>query len=501
MKKYASMILALVLVCSLLTGCFPLDRLLSCNHEWAPATCEVPQTCKRCQETVGVATGHDLSAATCTEAPACVRCKKVVGEALGHDFMEADCQSAKQCKVCGYSEGDPLSHHYVSEVIQQPSCDANGILAHTCDKCGMGYNEQLPATIYSAVEISEMYQVSVGEVLTYDVNGYELALGTCVVYSEDGKLITNYHVIEDAVAAVVKIDGRSYEVQYVLAYDKDIDLAVLKIDATGLTPATFCDQYHATGNSVFAIGSSKGMEYTLSQGIITHAERELDGVVYVQHDAAISGGNSGGPLVNVYGEVIGINTMTIIDSQNLNFAIQISELDNLVYGEKLTMEQFYDKECNLYVTLKNYIIQNGTYKVSSYGSSNYYIINMGTYYSSDSKFTRYAYYYVDDGSITFDLAVDDGDYYIYITIDQNIDGVYDWDYFDDYDYEMSGTIYGATFDENTLLGYSSNNITNSTVRDSVRELASTMMDLLLLFVNTDLSDLGITAADLGFLNY
>ena len=71
---------------------------------------------------------------------------------------------------------------------------------------------------------------------------------------------------------------------------------------------------------------------TFSSGLISAAPRTIDGVKYVQHEAPISTGNSGGPLINKYGEVIGINTMYVNNAQNLNFAIHLSELDNLDYS-------------------------------------------------------------------------------------------------------------------------------------------------------------------------
>ena len=85
------------------------------------------------------------------------------------------------------------------------------------------------------------------------------------------------------------------------------------------------------------------MTATFSQGIITAVNRKIEGVTYIQHDAAISPGNSGGPLLNKYGEVIGINTWTLEDSQNLNFAVSSSVLLEMKYSTPLTMEQFYDK--------------------------------------------------------------------------------------------------------------------------------------------------------------
>lgn len=473
MKRQLALLLTLVLACNLLlTGCIPLDKLLPCDHEWQDADCVNPLTCTRCGETAGTPWGHQWRDATCTEP--------------------------KTCTICNETEGDPEEHLYNADVLEDASCQGDGTMRRACVKCGECYNETIPATTYTSVEIYDMFEESTGEVLTYDTNGNELALGTCVVYSADGKLITNYHVIEDAYSATVKIQGKSYDVQYVLAYDKNIDLAVLQINARGLIPAALCDESHATGSTVYAFGSSRGLEYTMSQGIITHADREMDGVRYVQHDAAISGGNSGGPLINIYGEVIGINTMTIRDSQNLNFAIHVSELENLSYGTKLTMRELYEKESNPFVRIANYIMTNGTWDTDGY----YYVL-LGTSYSSDysSKYSRYAYYYPDTNEITIDLLIDDGDYWVYVTIDDSVSGVYQWNYFDDNDYKMSGTIYANSYDDNTLLGYSYNNISYASLRSSIRELASNMMNLLLLYMDGDLSDIGVTAYDLGFYNY
>ena len=85
------------------------------------------------------------------------------------------------------------------------------------------------------------------------------------------------------------------------------------------------------GDTIYAFGSPIGFTSTLSQGIISSADREVDGRLCVQHDASITHGNSGSPLINEFGEVIGVNTFTYEDSQNLNFAVAISELDNLYF--------------------------------------------------------------------------------------------------------------------------------------------------------------------------
>lgn len=469
MKKTVSLLLVLVICMSLmLTGC------KKCEHVWTPASCTAPLTCSLCGETAG--------------------------EALGHNWKDATCTAPKTCASCNLTEGTANGHSYDAVLTTEPSCQGNGVYTHTCIVCKDSYTEEVEPTTYTANELYTNLLNSVGEVITYDKKGNELALGSCFVYTVDGEIITNYHVIEDAYSADIKINGKTYKVQYVLAYDKDIDLAVLKITASGLSPVQICDKEHQTGATVYAFGSSRGLTETFSRGMITHAAREMDGVLYVQHDAAISSGNSGGPLVNEFGEVIGINTMTVRDSQNLNFAIDVSEIDNLIYGRQMTMAEFYEEECNPFEKMKNYIINNGTYFSSSGG---YYRLLLGNSYSSDysNKYSRYAFYYVSDNEVTLDLVINDGEYWVYFYMDEYLEGEYFWGYFDDYDYEMTGTLYASTYDDDTLLGYSYNNISYSSIRDSVRKLASSMMNLVLSYIDSDFDDIGVTAEDLGFLCY
>ena len=392
---------------------------------------------------------------------------------------------------------DKTNHNYKEEIITAPTCSQSGLKKFTCSNCGDNYTNTFSMPELTASKVFEDSKNSVGEIITYNKNGSEIALGTGFSYSADGKIITNYHVIEDAYSAKITINGANYAIQSVLAYDKDIDLAVLKINATGLTVLNICKDNHSVGKAVYAFGSSKGLTATFSQGIITHADRELDGVHYVQHDAAISSGNSGGPLINQYGEIIGINTMTIRDSQNLNFAISVNELDNLTYGTPLTVAQFYEMECDVFTKVKNYVIQNGSYD----SSDNDYSLTLGYTYSSDysSKYTRMISYDVADDELCLMFFID-ADNLVSIYIDE-IDGVYDWSYIDTYDYYMSGTLYATTFTSNHLLGYSYNNISSSSMRTTIRELASSMASLLITYTNTDLAEIGVTAADLGFINY
>ena len=115
----------------------------------------------------------------------------------------------------------------------------------------------------------------------------------------------------------------------VLGYDADLDIAILQTGAEGYTPLVRRTAKVVTGESVYALGSSLGLSGTFSDGVVSSASREFDGQYYVQHTAAISHGNSGGPLLDKYGQVMGINCAYIDGGQNINLAIPIEMVDTV----------------------------------------------------------------------------------------------------------------------------------------------------------------------------
>jgi serine protease Do len=138
-------------------------------------------------------------------------------------------------------------------------------------------------------------------------------LGSGVIVSEDGYVLTNNHVVRDAdEVSVILTDGRRFTAE-VIGTDAPTDLAVLKVDASGLVPATLGDSSEIdVGQWVLAVGSPMGLDQTVTVGIVSAKGRGNVGISdyedFIQTDAAINPGNSGGPLVNLEGEVIGINT-------------------------------------------------------------------------------------------------------------------------------------------------------------------------------------------------
>lgn len=195
--------------------------------------------------------------------------------------------------------------------------------------------EKVKASVVGIVnyqQSSSMYSMAAGE-------------GSGIIMSEDGYIITNAHVIDGAVGLkVVLTDGEEYSAQ-IVGSDSKTDLAVIKIEATGLTPAEFgnSDQLQV-GEQLIAVGNPTGLELggTLTVGYVSALNRQIDetsGLNYIQTDAAINPGNSGGALANEYGQVIGINSAKISgeDIEGLGFAISINDaqpiIDDLInYG-------------------------------------------------------------------------------------------------------------------------------------------------------------------------
>ena len=157
-------------------------------------------------------------------------------------------------------------------------------------------------------------------------------MGSGVLVSEDGYILTNNHVISQVQNISVGLwDGRFVSAQ-VVGSDPETDLAVLKIDLTGLPAAPLAENVNLrVGGVVLAIGNAFGLSHTVTMGIISATGRnDLRSVLYedfIQTDAAINVGNSGGALINPLGEVIGINTRNLGQAQgaqNIGFAIPIA---------------------------------------------------------------------------------------------------------------------------------------------------------------------------------
>jgi len=152
--------------------------------------------------------------------------------------------------------------------------------------------------------------------------------GSGFIIREDGYLVTNAHVVGDAERIQVRLtDGRRFEGK-VVGLDERVDLALVKIDAKGLPVASLGDSNRTrVGEFVLALGHPFGLEQTVSFGIVSRKGAPIQvaapGFEFIQTDAAVNPGNSGGPLVNMAGEVVGVNSMAAING-TIGFAIPVN---------------------------------------------------------------------------------------------------------------------------------------------------------------------------------
>jgi len=165
----------------------------------------------------------------------------------------------------------------------------------------------------------------------FSSGGTQEGLGSGFIITSDGYVLTNNHVVENATKITVMLkDGREFSGQ-VVGTDTTSDVAVVKISGTNLPTVELGDSSTLTvGQKVIAIGNPYGLSQTVTTGVISALERNVQAsatetlVGVVQTDAAINPGNSGGPLVDLSGRVVGINTMIYQDAQGLGFSVSVN---------------------------------------------------------------------------------------------------------------------------------------------------------------------------------
>ena len=194
------------------------------------------------------------------------------------------------------------------------------------------------------LSLQDIYSRNIGTVvsITSTLSGGR-STGTGVILSQDGYIVTNAHVVSGAVDIQVQLTDDRILTAQLVGSDEISDLAVLYIQADGLTPAQFGDSTSLrVGDTVVAIGDPLGVEFrgTYTNGIVSAINRDVDvdgrTMTLIQTNAALNSGNSGGPLINCYGQVIGINTMKIgaftddAGVEGLGFAIPSATVKEIV---------------------------------------------------------------------------------------------------------------------------------------------------------------------------
>jgi S1-C subfamily serine protease len=147
--------------------------------------------------------------------------------------------------------------------------------------------------------------------------------GSGIVANERGHVLTCLHVVEDLADVRVTFADGTQQRATVVARDAKLDLALLKVNPTAHAMRPGDISAMRTGDDVFAMGAPRKMAFTLSRGMVSYPDRDMNGVGYLQVDLALNGGSSGGPILNELGQVIAISSFILRDSQGLSFGLPI----------------------------------------------------------------------------------------------------------------------------------------------------------------------------------
>ena len=202
--------------------------------------------------------------------------------------------------------------------------------------------ENIP--VEGGLSLQEIYLQNIPSVVSISCTGYNAAsTGTGVVLTRDGYIVTNAHVVDGAGAIDVLLTDNRVLTASIIGSDEISDLAVLQVQAQDLIPAQFGDSAQLRiGDTVVAIGDPLGVKFrgTYTDGIVSAINRDVDmdgrTMTLIQTNAALNSGNSGGPLINCYGQVVGINTMKIgaftdaAGVEGIGFAIPSATVKDIV---------------------------------------------------------------------------------------------------------------------------------------------------------------------------
>ena len=381
-KKIISLLFVLMSLCLLLISCKKNTEEHNYIETVFPPTCQemgyTQKLCKDCGDELlynymprATHSGDTWIVAkepTCqvagTEERVCKTCNiafetRIIAK-LGH--VEGEWVTTKQptckatgveklfCSTCGIDLEtrtlEVTDKHDFNTKVTPPTTASDGYTTYTCTVCNFSKKDDYVSKIEVPTELTpndvyEKVAPSMVRIESYDKSGKRYALGSGFFISGDGKIATNFHVINSAYSIkAITYAGTSYDVIKVVGYDPDKDVAILKVNAENAPYLTIAKEEARVGDTVYTIGSPKGLDDIFAIGIVSNEDVVISGKDCISFTAPISTGNSGGPLLNKDGEVLGINTMTIADSQNLNFAVKAYQID--VVEKNITPSELYD---------------------------------------------------------------------------------------------------------------------------------------------------------------
>ena len=243
------------------------------------------------------------------------------------------------CALLGGAVGAGVNHAFFGAKVNKTAVQVSDreVAEITTVKVTGGKELTMPEVYAANVDSVVSINVSSKSTNYFGQTVENAASGSGFIITQDGYIVTNYHVVEGASSTKVTLyNGETYDAK-IIGGDEEYDIAVIKIDVTDLTPVVLGDSSKlAIGETVAAIGNPLGeLTFSMSQGIVSCTDRAInvDGTPFnmIQVDCSINPGNSGGPLVNTYGEVVGIvsakySSYSSTTVEGIGFAIPINDV-------------------------------------------------------------------------------------------------------------------------------------------------------------------------------
>lgn len=231
-------------------------------------------------------------------------------------------------------------------------------------------------SVYATTNISAALD-KVVMIMSMDDNYQPIGIGSGFIIGNNGEIATNYHVVEGASSAIAKFVNQEekYSIENIVQRNAAYDIAILQINTKSTPISLGDDEISSIGERIYAIGNPEGLEGTVSEGIISGFRKIDNNFRIMQITAPISPGSSGGPVINQNGQVIGIASASIIEGQNLNFAIPVTKLKEVLSNPKINVPF---KQANLPIDKDSKMTQH--YKDNNL--VNVFNIKIGTRYTN-----------------------------------------------------------------------------------------------------------------------
>ena len=388
------------------------------------------------------------------ETKAALEHNPVVDESVAATCTEFGKTEGSHCDTCGVvfvaqSSIAPIGHNCNEiTVLEEAYCNLDGCKRYSCSNAGCDYyydeSYALPELDGSVIYANALQYTGIIQV--YNYLGHYIREASAFVISEDGKIATSNLVLDNASSAQFILNGEYYDVTDVLAYSTTSHVAVLKIDADNLPYANLCKRDPVEAEKVYVVGSPDGYDFSIVSGIISNPKRVDYEANYIQHDADMKDVHIGGPLLNRFGEVIGIN-IGYSSSFALKLAAWVAELDELDYSTPISMEEYGDRTYSPIEYLMSFALNNYN---EVQGSLVAYVLQSDNFYYALGCETEVGYAFVEgswkDQNYQYytGLIIDNtsGTYTYYASL---TDGVWK--------NEVRGYIDAATYDGTEILTY------------------------------------------------